>query len=133
MGSVIFHSAMKCFINPNIIQMDQLRCSTQNQTQKSSSPSQWIQCEDLDNMDPPKLPLSIFACKTLVSLSLRWFNADGYSFPSNRFQFPSLKIGIHSILGVSRFCVAFICISNSWRSISVSRMLPQNDTYGSRG
>ncbi|XP_058752353.1 FBD-associated F-box protein At5g56370-like [Vicia villosa] len=48
--------------------------------------------EDLDQMNPPKLPLSIFTCKTLVSLSLRWFKADGYSFSSKGCQLPSLKI-----------------------------------------
>jgi len=39
----------------------------------------------------PKLPISIFTCKTLVSLNLSWFRVDGFSFTSVGFGFPSLK------------------------------------------
>lgn len=39
----------------------------------------------------PKLPISIFTCKTLVSLNLSWFRVDGFSFTSVGFEFPSLK------------------------------------------
>ena len=39
----------------------------------------------------PKMPVSIFTCKTLVSLDLSWFRVEGFSFSSDRFQFPSLK------------------------------------------
>ena len=39
----------------------------------------------------PKMPVSIFTCKTLVSLDLRWFRVEGFSFSSDGFQFPSLK------------------------------------------
>jgi len=39
-----------------------------------------------------KLPISILTCKTLVSLNLRWFRLEGFSFTSNEFGFPSLKI-----------------------------------------
>jgi hypothetical protein len=37
------------------------------------------------------LPVSIFTCRTLVSLDLRWFQVEGFCFSSNEFQFPSLK------------------------------------------
>jgi hypothetical protein len=55
---------------------------------------------DVDNLDDngddydadyPNLPVSIFTCTTLVSLDLRWFRVEGFSFSSNGFQFPSLK------------------------------------------
>jgi hypothetical protein len=37
------------------------------------------------------LPFSIFTCRTLVSLDLRWFRVEGFAFDSSGFQFPSLK------------------------------------------
>jgi hypothetical protein len=39
----------------------------------------------------PKLPTSIFTCKTLVSLDLYRFSVKGFSFSSIGFGFPSLK------------------------------------------
>lgn len=39
----------------------------------------------------PKLPTSIFTCKTLVSLNFNWFSVKGFSFSSIGFEFPSLK------------------------------------------
>ncbi|XP_045817487.1 FBD-associated F-box protein At4g10400-like isoform X1 [Trifolium pratense] len=53
---------------------------------------------DVDNLDDngldydadyPNLPVSIFTCRTLVSLDLCWFRVKGFSFSG--FQFPSLK------------------------------------------
>jgi hypothetical protein len=55
---------------------------------------------DVDNLDDngddydanyTNLPVSIFTCRTLVSLDLCWFRVEGFSFSSNGFQFPSLK------------------------------------------
>jgi len=49
---------------------------------------------DLDNVGDgylPKLPISIFTCKTLVSLDLYRFSVKGFSFSSIEFGFPSLK------------------------------------------
>ncbi|XP_039689389.1 F-box/LRR-repeat protein 13-like [Medicago truncatula] len=38
----------------------------------------------------PKLPTSIFTCRTLVSLNLCWFRVKGFSFSVNGIQLPSL-------------------------------------------
>jgi len=56
---------------------------------------------DVDNYDDdlvithrliaPKLPNTIFSCKTLVVLNLSWFNVEGFSFSSVEFKFPLLK------------------------------------------
>lgn len=39
----------------------------------------------------PKLPNTIFSCKTLVTLRLSWFHVKGFSFSSVGFGFPLLK------------------------------------------
>ncbi|KAK2440859.1 FBD-associated F-box protein [Trifolium repens] len=48
--------------------------------------------EEYEEDDFYNLPVSIFTCRTLVSLDLRLFQVEGFCFSSNEFQFPSLKI-----------------------------------------
>jgi len=51
-----------------------------------------IICPDYEEDDHFKLPISIFTCKTLVSLSLcSTFHVEGFCFSSIGFGFPSLK------------------------------------------
>lgn len=40
---------------------------------------------------PPRLPHSIFSCKTLEVLKLSWFRVEGFCVSSVQFGFPSLK------------------------------------------
>jgi hypothetical protein len=50
-----------------------------------------IGCPDVEEDNHFKLPISIFTCKTLVSLDLCSFRVEGFCFSSIGFGFPSLK------------------------------------------
>jgi len=50
-----------------------------------------------------KLPLSILTCKTLVSLDLCRFKLEEFSFTSNEFGLPSLKILRLELMNFSKF------------------------------